>query len=224
MASFWWFFTLIMISSYTANLAAFLTIERMDSPISSAQDLLKSDIRYGAVATGSTVSFFRDSAAPLYRRMWSRMKDWDGVLVESNSAGLQKVLEAGGRFAFFMESLSIEYQTERNCRLTQVGTNLDTKSYGIAMAEGSRLRPLVSSAVIRLKEEGVIAALKRKWWREERGGGLCEAREAAASVNMLTLQNLGGIFMVLGLGLLLGGAVLALELLAIRWKKARSSI
>lgn len=28
-----------MISSYTANLAAFLTVERMDSPIESAEDL-----------------------------------------------------------------------------------------------------------------------------------------------------------------------------------------
>jgi hypothetical protein len=59
-ASFWWFFTLIMISSYTANLAAFLTIERMDNPISSAEDLAQqSRIRYGAVATGSTAGFFR---------------------------------------------------------------------------------------------------------------------------------------------------------------------
>ena len=60
LASFWWFFTLIMISSYTANLAAFLTIERMDNPISSAEDLAKqSQIRYGAVATGSTAEFFK---------------------------------------------------------------------------------------------------------------------------------------------------------------------
>ena len=29
----WWFFTLIIISSYTANLAAFLTVERMATPI-----------------------------------------------------------------------------------------------------------------------------------------------------------------------------------------------
>ena len=29
----WWFFTLIIISSYTANLAAFLTVERMITPI-----------------------------------------------------------------------------------------------------------------------------------------------------------------------------------------------
>ena len=49
-----------MISSYTANLAAFLTIERMDNPISSAEDLAKqTHISYGAVATGSTAAFFK---------------------------------------------------------------------------------------------------------------------------------------------------------------------
>ena len=35
----WWFFTLILISSYTANLAAFLTVERMATPIENADDL-----------------------------------------------------------------------------------------------------------------------------------------------------------------------------------------
>ena len=44
----WWFFTLILISSYTANLAAFLTVERMATPIEKADDLAEqSDIQYG---------------------------------------------------------------------------------------------------------------------------------------------------------------------------------
>ncbi len=35
----WWFFSIIIVSSYTANLAAFLTVERMTTPIESAEDL-----------------------------------------------------------------------------------------------------------------------------------------------------------------------------------------
>ena len=59
-AGMWWFFTLIMISSYTANLAAFLTVERMESPIESAEDLAKqTKIKYGCVESGSTGAFFR---------------------------------------------------------------------------------------------------------------------------------------------------------------------
>lgn len=60
--SFWWFFTLILISSYTANLAAFLTVERMVSPIESAEDLSKqTSIEYGTMHNGSTMTFFRVS-------------------------------------------------------------------------------------------------------------------------------------------------------------------
>ena len=58
--SAWWFFTLILISSYTANLAAFLTVDRMVSPIESAEDLAKqSSIQYGTVESGTTKEFFR---------------------------------------------------------------------------------------------------------------------------------------------------------------------
>ena len=58
--SVWWFFTLIIISSYTANLAAFLTVSRMQSPIESADDLAKqTEIKYGTVKGGSTEGFFK---------------------------------------------------------------------------------------------------------------------------------------------------------------------
>ena len=43
-------FAMIVIASYTANLAAFLTVETLEKPISSAEDLEKQDvIKYGVV-------------------------------------------------------------------------------------------------------------------------------------------------------------------------------
>lgn len=58
----WWFFTLILISSYTANLAAFLTVERMVTPINSPEDLaMQTEVQYGTLLHGSTWDFFRVS-------------------------------------------------------------------------------------------------------------------------------------------------------------------
>lgn len=56
----WWFAVLIVISSYTANLAAFLTIEKMVTAIESADDLAKqTEISYGTLDSGSTQDFFK---------------------------------------------------------------------------------------------------------------------------------------------------------------------
>nr|XP_054598209.1 glutamate receptor ionotropic, kainate 4-like [Nothobranchius furzeri] len=55
----WWAFTLIIISSYTANLAAFLTVQRMEVPIESVDDLAdQTAIEYGTMHGGSTMTFF----------------------------------------------------------------------------------------------------------------------------------------------------------------------
>ena len=60
MASVWYLFTLILVSSYTANLAAFLTTKRMETPIKNAEDLAKqTDIKYGTLKKGSTHDFFK---------------------------------------------------------------------------------------------------------------------------------------------------------------------
>ncbi len=56
---FRWAFTLIIISSYTANLAAFLTVQRMEVPIESPDDLAdQTNIQYGTIHGGSTMTFF----------------------------------------------------------------------------------------------------------------------------------------------------------------------
>lgn len=97
-AGMWWFFTLIMISSYTANLAAFLTVERMDSPIESAEDLAKqTKIKYGVLNGGSTASFFRNSNFSTYQRMWSFMEaSKPSVFTSSNIEGVERVTKGKG--------------------------------------------------------------------------------------------------------------------------------
>ena len=56
----WWMFCLIILCSYAANLSAFLTVERMVTPIKNAEDLSKqTEIKYGTIESSSTSNFFR---------------------------------------------------------------------------------------------------------------------------------------------------------------------
>uniref|UniRef100_A0A8B9LNQ0 Glutamate receptor n=1 Tax=Astyanax mexicanus TaxID=7994 RepID=A0A8B9LNQ0_ASTMX len=139
----WWFFTLIIISSYTANLAAFLTVERMVSPIESAEDLAKqTEIAYGTLDSGSTKEFFRRSKIAVYEKMWSYMKSAEpSVFAKTTPDGVARVRKSKGKFAFLLESTMNEYIEQRKpCDTMKVGGNLDSKGYGVATPKGSALR------------------------------------------------------------------------------------
>uniref|UniRef100_A0A8C6M8B4 Glutamate receptor n=1 Tax=Nothobranchius furzeri TaxID=105023 RepID=A0A8C6M8B4_NOTFU len=201
----WWFFTLIIISSYTANLAAFLTVERMVSPIESAEDLAKqTEIAYGTLDSGSTKDFFRRSKIAVYEKMWSYMKSAEpSVFVKTTPDGVSRVRKSKGKFAFLLESTMNEYIEQRKpCDTMKVGGNLDSKGYGVATPKGSALRNAVNLAVLKLNEQGLLDKLKNKWWYDkgECGSGGGDSKDKTSA---LSLSNVAGVFYILvgGLGL-----------------------
>ena len=48
-------------------------------------------------------------------------------MLNNNDEGIQKVISDEGKYAFIMESASIEYIIERECQVTQIGGLLDNK-------------------------------------------------------------------------------------------------
>ncbi|XP_064834690.1 glutamate receptor 1-like isoform X2 [Oncorhynchus masou masou] len=201
----WWFFTLIIISSYTANLAAFLTVERMVSPIESAEDLAKqTEIAYGTLDGGSTKEFFRRSKIAVFEKMWSYMKSADpSVFVKTTDEGVVRVRKSKGRYAYLLESTMNEYIEQRKpCDTMKVGGNLDSKGYGIATPKGSALRIPVNLAVLKLNEQAVLDKLKNKWWYDK---GECGSKDSGRKdkTSALSLSNVAGVFYILigGLGL-----------------------
>ncbi|XP_076628799.1 glutamate receptor ionotropic, kainate 2 isoform X4 [Colletes latitarsis] len=207
----WWFFTLIIISSYTANLAAFLTVERMITPIENAADLAEqTEISYGTLDGGSTMTFFRDSKIGIYQKMWRFMESKSkSVFVQSYEEGVKKVLESN--YAFLMESTMLDYAVQRDCNLTQIGGLLDSKGYGIATPKGSPWRDKISLAILELQEKGVIQILYDKWWKNT--GDVCNRDEKSkeSKANALGVENIGGVFVVLLCGLALAILVAILE-------------
>ena len=121
----------------------------------------------------------------------------DKNFVSSNAAGVERVFKENGKYAFLMESTTVEYIVERRCELTQIGTLLDSKGYGIALPPStiftyfwlvytkrittflfldSPYRTPISSAILQLQEGGKLHMLKEKWWKQRKGGGKCKVR------------------------------------------------
>ncbi|XP_037686823.1 glutamate receptor 2 isoform X5 [Choloepus didactylus] len=192
----WWFFTLIIISSYTANLAAFLTVERMVSPIESAEDLSKqTEIAYGTLDSGSTKEFFRRSKIAVFDKMWTYMRSAEpSVFVRTTAEGVARVRKSKGKYAYLLESTMNEYIEQRKpCDTMKVGGNLDSKGYGIATPKGSSLRNAVNLAVLKLNEQGLLDKLKNKWWYDkgECGSGGGDSKVSPINLAVLKLSEQG---------------------------------
>ncbi|XP_038214236.1 glutamate receptor ionotropic, kainate 2-like [Zerene cesonia] len=217
-ASAWWIFAIVIVNSYTANLATLLGTKTSNELIHNVRDLAENDlgITYGAKAGGSTFTFFELSNNDLYKSMYQKMMQQE--MPSSNEAGIEKVMKE--QYAFFAESTTIEYTIERNCEVTMVGELLDNKGYGIAMKKNSQYRHSMNLALLNLQESGVLREMKHRWWKEKHGGGACQPN-ADPSNDELTMRNFLGLFLVLVVGCALGIVVSCCDLAWTAWRRPR---
>ncbi|XP_039496514.1 glutamate receptor ionotropic, kainate 2 isoform X4 [Drosophila santomea] len=210
-SSTWGFFSLIIVASYTANLAAFLTTERMINPIENAEDLAsQTEISYGTLDSGSTMTFFRDSLIETYKKIWRSMDNKKpSAFTTTYEDGIRRVNE--GKYAFLMESTMLDYIVQRDCNLTQIGGLLDTKGYGIATPKGSPWRDKISLAILELQERGEIQMLYDKWWKNTDETCTRKNTSKQSKANSLGLENIGGVFVVLITGIILAAIVAFFE-------------
>uniref|UniRef100_A0A8D8LQ99 Glutamate receptor 1 n=5 Tax=Cacopsylla melanoneura TaxID=428564 RepID=A0A8D8LQ99_9HEMI len=205
----WWFFTLILVSSYTANLAAFLTVERMVNPINSVEDLAdQSVVKYGVLEGGASQHFFQKTTLDIYQKMYHfMMANRKDVFVGSEKDGIAKVRK--GNYAFLVESPTNDYTNGRQpCNTMRVGSNLDSKGFGVATPIGSPIRNDVNMAILNLLEEGNLTKLQKKWFEDT---SECKVHKSDKDQSELALSNVAGVFYILGVGLLLAMAVALIE-------------
>lgn len=81
--------------------------------------------------------------------MWEFMNSRrQSVMVKNVEEGIQRVLTSD--YAFLMESTTIEFVTQRNCNLTQIGGLIDSKAYGVGTPMGKTALKTLCSAVLRV--------------------------------------------------------------------------
>ena len=112
---------LLMVSCYTANLAASLTSKKLDTPINSVDDLIKSDIKFGTYESSSTLTLLRESKMKVLNDL-ARAIDLNGDNIDFGH-GLDKVFSED--FALISEDGTLNrYEGEQRCQLYKVGEPL----------------------------------------------------------------------------------------------------
>ncbi|KAI8499742.1 hypothetical protein Bbelb_227930 [Branchiostoma belcheri] len=212
LSTFWWFFVLIIIATYTANLAAFLTVSRMDIPVRSVQDLAQQvKIKYGTVRDSNLQSFFRSRSheGGMYERMWNFMVGSEpSAFVDSTVEGLERVQNED--YAFLWDTAVLEYEKNRNCELIIVGDPFYKGGYGFAMPRGAPYRDDLSMTILRMQGSGHIEKLQTKWWTTN---STCSDEEATVvETTKVEFVGMAGVFAVLLMGCALSIIALLLEL------------
>lgn len=201
LTSAWWFFALILISSYTANLAAFLTVKKINTPIKSVSDLaLQSKIKYGTVKSSGVMEFFKNSKIEHFAKMWAQMSEIDAEsMVDNTSMGFSKVKTEP--YAFFWDTTVNKYQTIIDCDVMEIGPPFDPKGFGIGVPPGATYRDELSMAILKLSDQGKLHELETKYWGQKTCPDL--SKPSSDETSELQIDNVAGVFFILvgGIGI-----------------------
>ncbi|XP_058852827.1 glutamate receptor ionotropic, delta-2 isoform X2 [Acipenser ruthenus] len=229
MMGVWWLFALIVISSYTANLAAFLTITRIGNSIQSLQDLSKqTDIPYGTVLDSAVYDhvrtkgmnpFERDS---MYSQMWKMINRTSSAEnnVEESQEGIRRVKY--GNFAFIWDAAVLEYVAinDADCSFYTVWNAVVDRGYGIALQHGSPYRDIFSQRILELQQNGDMDVLKHKWWPKDSHCDLYSLVNTKQKGSALDIKSFAGVFCILAAGIVLSCFIAMLETW---WNKRKGS-
>lgn len=208
LASTFWFFILILISTYTANLAAFFTIKRTANTINSLEALANQDkIKYGVMKGGSVMTFFENSEDSLYRKMFSHMREYK-TFVDGTRAGVERARNE--QYAYITEYPYLEYYNQQKPCNTRLLKNLiQTKSYGIGLQRNSPYTNRITVGILNLRERNFIEKTRRRWW-DDRSQCPKPSKSKTGNTQSLDVNNLAGVFIIL-----LGGVVISIVLVII---------
>ncbi|XP_066273511.1 glutamate receptor 2-like [Branchiostoma lanceolatum] len=208
-ASLWWFVVVIIIATYTAKLAAFLTISRMDHPINSVEALANQiDVAYGTVSNSQPADFFRSSSVKTFQTM-AEFIATNALYLDSSAEGIIKSRKE--KFAFIWDSAVLDYVANRApCDLKTVGRLFGKIGYGFGLQKSSPYTDQLSVNILRLRESGFIDALTEKWYHD----GSCEPDENVVEEvqGTIVVGHMLGVFCVI-----YGGMAVSLVVLVGEW-------
>ena len=147
------FVSIIFVSLFTATLTTNLTVNKINSQISSPSDLF-----------GKSVCTLADSAAADYLKKIGVEFDGEPAIGDCY-AGLQKqIFDA---VVFDAPVLNYHVANRGDGTSQVVGPVFDKEDYGIAFARGSELRRHFDETMLGMREDGTFGLIRQKWFGDD---------------------------------------------------------
>ncbi|XP_067353830.1 glutamate receptor, ionotropic, N-methyl D-aspartate 2B, genome duplicate b isoform X3 [Channa argus] len=201
MVSVWAFFAVIFLASYTANLAAFMIQEEYVDQVSGLSDKkfqkpneFSPPFRFGTVPNGSTERNIRNNYRDMHTYMTSfHQKNVDEALYS---------LKTGKLDAFIYDAAVLNYMAGRDegCKLVTIGSGkvFASTGYGIAIQKDSGWKRAVDLAILMLFGDGEMEELEALWLT-----GICHNEKNEVMSSQLDVDNMAGVFYMLGAAMVL---------------------
>ncbi|KAF3695263.1 Glutamate receptor ionotropic, NMDA 1 [Channa argus] len=200
----WAGFAMIIVASYTANLAAFLVLDRPEERITGINDPRlrnpSDKFIYATVKQSSVDIYFRRQVelSTMYRHMEKHN-------YESAAEAIQAV----------RDNAVLEFEASQKCDLVTTGELFFRSGFGIGMRKDSPWKQNVSLAILSSHENGFMEDLDKTWVRYQE----CDSRSNAPAT--LTFENMAGVFMLVAGGIVAGIFLIFIEIAYKRHKDAR---
>ncbi|KAG6388367.1 hypothetical protein SASPL_149792 [Salvia splendens] len=177
----WVFVVLVMTMSYTANLASMLTIQQLKSTY-----MIKKG-EYVGFQTGSLVAIFSNSIifGDYNIRSYSSFEEYDEALSKgTRNGGVAAIVDEIPYLRLFLSKYHHKY--------TMIDQKyIRTSGFGFAFRKGSPLVSDFSTAILKLKEDGKIDMIARRWLGPE-------GHHYGDGLESLDLDHFRGLFLIVG--------------------------
>ncbi|KAL4433390.1 hypothetical protein ABPG77_010243 [Micractinium sp. CCAP 211/92] len=205
------FLALLVTSTYTANLAAFVTVNTIKSHITSIADL-----RGRAVGT-----------SPIYV---SRLEKYGiqavGYPLQNGTDYLawRDLVTSGQLAALVRDTPALQWlaNTAPLCNVALLPEQIEPFDYGIAfhVNTSEAVVDAWSTAILKLQEDGTLEQLKENWIMDPNSGCLAIS-QVNKNAQAVSFSDLYGLWIILAAGLALGGSIMLAQRCLRRRRKHR---
>uniref|UniRef100_A0A1I8JJF5 PBPe domain-containing protein n=2 Tax=Macrostomum lignano TaxID=282301 RepID=A0A1I8JJF5_9PLAT len=211
--AFWWMLTVILYGAYTGDLTAKLAVTVAEYPIQSLEDLVSMPHYKAMVARGTniyaTIMLATDGPMALLRRQM--------VVVDTMTTCAETLLikDADPYMVCISDKSSNSFYASAFCSQVYQATSLFNYYYqAMTFPRDAYYLPAFDLLLQRGKESGVVDVVTRKYVPQSND---CGGSNAAAQAAAISLEGVGGAYIIC-LGLYVcGGLVLLVELLWVMW-------